>query len=227
MEKRRERLLEEARVLLARGGFEALNLRELARQAGLTVPTIYNLIGCKEDVLLAVAAGVLTEIEARTTPEADDDPLALAAAVVEESTRLFEEDEDFYRAAFLAVEWLDQGGQHHAEVARIYAWVGHMMEAGVAACRAAGDLEGRIPAALLAELITRNFRMNCRGWAFGHHDIAEFRRVALGDLYVTLCADATADFRTVLTQRIAGLTAPAVQAGTMSKRSQTSRGESQ
>ena len=35
MNKRRERLLAEARFLLANGGFEALNLRELARLADL------------------------------------------------------------------------------------------------------------------------------------------------------------------------------------------------
>ncbi|MGE0487472.1 MAG: TetR/AcrR family transcriptional regulator [Gammaproteobacteria bacterium] len=229
MEKRRERLLAEARLLLAHGGYEALNLRELARQAGVTVPTIYNLIGRKEDVLLAVAAGVLSELEARTATLPDADVLELASAVVEESARLFEENADFYRAAFLAVEWLDQGGQHHAEVVRLYAWIGQMIDAGLAACRRAGLVVGAIPPAQLTELITRSFRMNCRAWALGHRDIAAFRRDALADLHVALCADASAAFRATLIDRIAAPAATATRARTvrpktMSKRSKTSGG---
>lgn len=205
MEKRRSRLLAEARHLLASGGFEALNLRELARLAGVTVPTIYNLIGKKEDVLLALGAVVLTEIEARIAPIRHADPLTLAAAVVVESTRLFAEDENFYRAAFLAVEWLDQTGQHHEQVARIYAWAGALMSAGINACRTARLIRGRIPAAQISELLTRNFRMSFRGWAFGHYGIDEFRRIALSDLYILLTADAVETFQLRLLREISKL----------------------
>lgn len=225
MQKRRTRLLAEARVLLATGGYEALNLRDLARQAELTVPTIYNLIGRKEDVLLAVAAGVLVELEARVVPQGDTDPLTLASAVVEALTYLFAEDEDFYRAAFLAVEWLDQGGLHHQQVAHIYAWVGALLDAGLAACRSAGLLKGRIPEADINALIMRSFRMSCRGWAFGHYDIDEFRRISLTDLYITLCADAEETFHQQLTRRIGALSAPAVSTNTTRKPAQTPRGD--
>lgn len=203
MRKRRERLLSEARHLLANGGFEALNLRDLARRADVTVPTIYNLLGRKEDVLLAVAEGVLQEIESRTAPVPDADPLTLASAVVIESTRLFEEDPAFYRGAFLAVEWLDQGGQHHADAERIFAWVGRLVGQGIDACRVAKLLQGRIPSALMAEQFMRAFRMSCRGWAFGHYDIEAFRSIALADLYITLSADAVETFRLQLARRIA------------------------
>lgn len=205
MHKRRERLLAEARHLLANGGFEALNLRDLARLADVTVPTIYNLIGRKEDVLLAVADGVLQEIESRTAPGPEAEPLVLASAVVVESTRLFEEDPEFYRGAFLAVEWLDQGGQHHADVVRIFAWVGRLVSEGFEACRAAKLLQGRVPSALMAEQFMRSFRMSCRGWAFGHYGLDEFRRIALSDLFITLSADAVETFRLQLSRRIAEL----------------------
>ena len=205
MSKRRDRILAEARGLLARGGFEALNLRELARLADVTVPTIYNLIGKKEDVLLALGASVLTEIESRIAPVSDAEPLIVAAAVVEESINLFTSDQDFYRAAFLAVESLDQGGQHHAEVARIYAWVGDLLSVGIKACATARLVRGRIPAKLMAALITRNYRMSCRGWAFGHYDIDEFRRIALADLYITLASDAVETFHEQLMRKISKL----------------------
>lgn len=194
MRKRRERLLAEARQLLAAGGFEALNLRELARRADVTVPTIYNLIGKKEDVLIALGEDVLREIEVRTRPDDNADAMTQAAAVVDKTTALFAEDEAFYRAAFLAVEWLDQGGQHHAAAARLYAWVDRLIRGGIDACLGSGLLRAQVPAEALAALCTRNFRMSCRGWAFGHYDIDEFRRIALSDLYITLCADAVETF---------------------------------
>lgn len=225
MRKRRARLLAEARRLLARGGFEALNLRELARLADVTVPTIYNLIGKKEDLLLALGAGVLTELESRIAPAREADPLTLAAAVVVETTGLFAEEEDFHRAAFLAVEWLDQGGQHHEEVARIYDWVGELISAGIGACRAAQLLRGRIAPAMLSDLVMRNFRMSCRGWAFGHYGIDEFRRMALSDLYIALAADAVETFQVQLLHKIAELAPDGTDAKPSIRRTRNNRGE--
>ena len=53
MRKRRERILHAARTLIATDGFEALNVRALAAAAGVTVPTLYNLIGRKEAIVVA------------------------------------------------------------------------------------------------------------------------------------------------------------------------------
>lgn len=43
--KRREHILAAAREMIASDGTETLNVRDLAKEAGVTVPTIYNLIG--------------------------------------------------------------------------------------------------------------------------------------------------------------------------------------
>lgn len=203
MGRRRARLLTEARALLTSGGFETLNLRELARRAGVTVPTIYNLIGCKEDLFLAIAEEVLAELESRAAPGATDDPVELAESFVRGATTLFAEDESFFRAAFLAVEWLDQSGQHHAAVARLYAWVDRLFHDGIRACIAAGQLRGGVPASALTDALTRAFRMACRGWAFGHYDIATLRRIASNDVRLALCADAVDTFRQRLQREIA------------------------
>lgn len=206
MRKRRDRLLAQARALLTMHGFEALNLRELARLAEVTVPTIYNLIGNKEEVLVALFAEVLTEIEARIRDRDIGEPLARAGAVAEISTALFAEDENYYRSAFLAVEYLNQSGAHHDKVTQIYAWGERMATDGVLACQAARLLSGRIAPALLGELILRSFRTTCREWAFAQISLQEFRRIALVDIYITLAADATDSFQTVLVNNIAALT---------------------
>ncbi|MEM7467216.1 MAG: TetR/AcrR family transcriptional regulator, partial [Pseudomonadota bacterium] len=201
MQKRRMRILNEARRLLS-DGFEALNVRELAHQAGVTVPTIYNLIGKKEDVLLALVDDVLNEIETRVYHSHEDEPLKMATNVVTESAKLFAEDENYYRSAFIAVEGLDQSGLHHAAVERVYAWAATMMKRGVDTCREAGLLRGKISSSDMSALMIRNYRISCRSWAFGHATIEEFCDQVVGDIYLILAADAVETFHAQLIRKL-------------------------
>jgi AcrR family transcriptional regulator len=209
MQKRRARILTEARGLLARGGFEVMNLRELARCAEVTVPTIYNLIGSKDELILALIGDVLFEIETRIQTATDADPLQRATAIVTASTSLFAEDEQFYRPAFLAVEHLAQVGPDDDRVARIYAWGHRLIDDGIRACREARLLAGRIRAEAIADLVFRSYRSNCRAWASGEISIGEFRRIALLDVHIALAADAVDPFHTRLLKKITALSAPA------------------
>ena len=202
MERRRQRILAVARATLARGGFEALTLRSLAQEAGVTVPTIYNLIGNKEEVLLALADEVLAEIEARFPNKDEADPLDAAAAVVTGCTQIFSENANYYRAAFLALENLDQSGQHHDQVERVYVWAETLMHRGIDACLSAGLLRGRVAREQMSRLMTRSFRMNCRAWAFGYRTITQFHEQALADLYLILAADAVETFHARLLRNL-------------------------
>jgi AcrR family transcriptional regulator len=205
MAKRRSRILHEARKFVADGGFEMLNLRALASAAEVTVPTIYNLVGNKEAIVLALFEDALTEIEQRVGNHRDTDPLDMAEAVVTESIGVFEEDESYYRAAFIAVEYLDQGGPHHDSVAQIYQWGERLIIGGLNACASASLIQGRIPAIQLGEQILRSYRTSCRAWAFGQISIQEFRTAALTDVYVCLAADAVETFHATLIKKIAAL----------------------
>ena len=46
-ERRKARILSEARNLIAKEGFDALKLSELAARSGVTIPTVHNLLGKK------------------------------------------------------------------------------------------------------------------------------------------------------------------------------------
>ena len=63
MSKRRDTILREARTLIANEGFEALKIRELAVRAGLTVPTIYNLIGGKKEILAIIIQQLVEQLQ--------------------------------------------------------------------------------------------------------------------------------------------------------------------
>jgi AcrR family transcriptional regulator len=206
MAQRRARILDEARQLLVRGGVEGLNLRTLALAAKVTVPTIYNLVGNKEALVVELFSLALLEIESRVSARAGAAPLELAAAVVTESVGLFTEDEDYYRAAFIAVEHLNQSPEHHATVARLYQWGERLAAAGCLACQRAGYLRGRLDAGALGQHIVRSYLTNCRAWAFRHLNVQAFHDQALADVYITLAADAVETFHARLIKQISRLT---------------------
>ncbi len=63
MQKRRDRILEEAGQLLSRNDTSAFSLRKLAEAADVTVPTLYNLIGNKDAILVKLGSKMLERIE--------------------------------------------------------------------------------------------------------------------------------------------------------------------
>lgn len=205
MAKRRDRLLTQARKLITQGGIEGLNLRTLAREAGVTVPTIYNLIGNKEAVVVALWREALAAIAERIETHSTAHPLEKAESVVNESIGVFGEDEDYYRAAFLAVEYLDQQTEHADAVAQLYAWAAQLTAEAHKACHEAGLLRARIPGQLSGEQILRAYRTSCRAWAMGQISIEEFRKAALTDVYMSLAADAVETFNTTLITKVAAL----------------------
>jgi AcrR family transcriptional regulator len=53
---RRERILEAARGLVAEKGYEGMTMRDLAERSGVSVPTLYNLCGTKDELLFQAVA---------------------------------------------------------------------------------------------------------------------------------------------------------------------------
>ena len=58
-ERRKARILSEARNLIAEEGFDALTISELAVRSEVTIPTVHNLLGKKNDIVLAVFRGLV------------------------------------------------------------------------------------------------------------------------------------------------------------------------
>lgn len=227
MQKRRLRILDAARQMLVRGGYEGLNLRALAAAAGVTVPTLYNLIGNKEQIVVALFADALSEIEQRMATHQGTEPLEMAEAVVTESTGLFAEDEDYYRAAFIAVEHLSQSDEHHDAVARLYAWGERLATESYLACRRAGFSRGKVSPELMGSHILRTYRTSCRAWAFRHLLLSDFRQQALTDVYLALAADAVDTFHRRLIQKISQLATDPVARPSCNNRVSIRRGKKQ
>lgn len=60
---RREQLLEVARIVFAKHGYEAVTVEEIAEQAGVSRPILYNHFGGKQGVFEAVVDGEIARVE--------------------------------------------------------------------------------------------------------------------------------------------------------------------
>src|SRR5947209_19459743 len=61
---RRERILRAARKLVAARGYDGLTMRELADAARVSVPTLYNLFGSKDAILVAELQTIAARVAA-------------------------------------------------------------------------------------------------------------------------------------------------------------------
>jgi len=95
-EERRQHLIRAARELLSTGdgGFSMI---ELARQAGLSLATPYNLFGSKAAILHAVFAAEVTGLRRSVELADPSDPPRLALGVADHIAQAFARKPDFYR----------------------------------------------------------------------------------------------------------------------------------
>lgn len=205
MQKRRERILAEARAVLSSKGFEALNLRDLAELSGVTVPTIYNLVGNKEEVLNALMLGTFEDFEVELAKQLPRPAAGLPELMANTLLGMIKGDQAFYRAAALANERAEAGhkvagryGITRITVKRIFSDLCHtLLEEGL--------LKGEIDQVTLAEQMTNNHQVIMRDWAHRIISLDEFRAQSLRGFYITLAADAVATFHDESVSRLQAL----------------------
>jgi AcrR family transcriptional regulator len=202
MRSRRARILEEARLLLGDGGVEALSIRKLAEAADVASRTIYSLIGQKEDVLIALYAELQAKLLKRLASRPAQDPLTQGEDVAVEVAALLREDEDYSRAALLAIQHLDTVWPPRRAVIDLFASVEGVLTESFQRCVAAGLLRGHVPVAQLARLTLQSYRMTWMQWACRQIDLDRALADALLNFRIILMADATSEFRDELVRRV-------------------------
>jgi AcrR family transcriptional regulator len=100
---RRERILIAARKLITHGGVEALSMRQLAREAQLSVATLYNLYGSKADILYALLDQGMDAFDQSLKHIPTHDPITFATYCVDVATGLFISEKQFYRPLMAAI----------------------------------------------------------------------------------------------------------------------------
>jgi AcrR family transcriptional regulator len=201
MDARRQRILDEACRLLAGGGTEGLTLRGLAESSGVTVPTIYNLVGCKDQVVTSLIAAALDSLDEALRGAPAVRGIARAEAAVSASIKLFLGEPGRYAAVFRALQEM-QGKPDETVLGPLFRRAGEVYCLAVREAQHDGDLHGRLLPVPLGHHILHAQIEGLRLWGVGTLPASAVRARALYALYVSLLADATKPVRKLLLERI-------------------------
>ena len=204
IEGRRQRILEAARSLIAAGGMPALSMRKLAAEAGLSVTTLYNLYGVRDEILQAVIEDAVDRIVLILDAEAPlEDPLERCRAVITVSVAHLAENEAIYRPMVVA-DYEGVSGGPYADRRLAHRAAG-MQREGIEQAIALGLLHPTLDPERLAEQIYHGYDLASGQWAYGLLDAAGFEARALYGMYLVLLAVAKDDTRPQLESHLRDL----------------------
>ena len=190
---RKQKILDEARGLITSKGFEAFTLSELAQRAGVSIPTIHNLFGKKQEVFETLCDEMVVKVnEAVSEPDLTD-PIEAVQAYINNLLELYRSDEAFYRAAFVAGE--RTGLFEHQLPSGIF---NRSLKIAKQICQRGldhGYLKGDIDTDWLAEQLFGCQRLARQDWVNGYINLERYRVQVLIGMYMTFAADATPEFR--------------------------------
>ncbi len=201
--RRKERILECARQIIATQGYDALTLSQLASDAGVTIPTIHNLLGRKSKIIEHLVGDVILRIGQVLSRQTGDDPILTVQVFTEELISLYAKDEVLYKAAFLAGE--------RAKLFEHQTPQGIFMRSLALAtqlCQNAkikGYLRGKIETNILAEQLFGCQRLARHDWMNNYIDLNMYKSRVLSGMFTILAADATPKFKARLMAEIKAL----------------------
>lgn len=204
-ELRRQKILGIARELIASQGFDAFTISELASRSGVTIPTVHNLFGKKNDIVLELFRELVARIDQVLSEPDLEDPIASTEAFIDSLLNLYSVDEAFYRAAFLGGERL--GLFEHEMSDGIFKKSLRVAERLCLRARDQGYLVGRLDSQWLAEQLFNTQRMARQDWVNGYIGLERYRKQVVIGMLLTYAADATPDFHERICQRVEALIA--------------------
>ncbi|WOE75534.1 TetR/AcrR family transcriptional regulator [Alterisphingorhabdus coralli] len=124
----RARIRSAAEDIIRKQGIEALTMRHLAEEAGVSLRTPYNLFGSKTDVLVALLEDAEFDPMQLASEAGDALATAMLLTALDKIEAFFERDEAFYRDIYGAIMASDHQDARTAGVERVIA-SGRMMAA--------------------------------------------------------------------------------------------------
>jgi len=172
---RRARILAAARKLVAERGYDGLTMRDLARAARVSVPTLYNLFGSKDAILVAELETWAGRIAARL-PSGGDSFFARGMAGFEAGMQLLEEAPEMHRAIMRMAMTSPESSpmRRRAEEGFIAIMVGNLT-----AAKAAGQLADWAEPQIVARHMFAHHMALSLAWGMGELDMPTFRKAAL------------------------------------------------
>jgi AcrR family transcriptional regulator len=201
---RRENIFNIAKRLIATNGLDDFTISQLALEAGVTTPTIHNLFGKKSDIVKELVARLIEQMKWNTL-DPPSDPIENTKFFVGHMVMAFEQDENFYCAAFMAAEQvrlfdpkitdgLFQRAQRLAAPRR--EWY------------ASGLLLGNVEPRAIMRKVHNSNRLGRLDWAMGYIDLVQFRHQVTESILLAYACDASPELHARLIEEINRLDSP-------------------
>ena len=199
---RRERILSATRDLIAERGYREVTVRELARRCRVSVPTLYNLFGGKDELLRAAVEsqlrGVLASLEPAAARARGELPLIeLVERCAEEMARL----SDYHRSLLRA--FAEVGESRHLQ-ATLAGQLAAAFGSELRAMRARRELEAWISPEALGHQLTAACISSSVIWAQGSVGDAGLRASMVYAACLLLLGAARGAVRKALRERAEG-----------------------
>lgn len=195
---RRERIFAIAKRLIASKGVEDFTISELANEAGVTTPTIHNLFGKKNDIIKELVSTLIKEVQGDTSAPPID-PIENTAFFVDNVAAQFEQDIDFYRAAFMSADHLKLFDPRIPD--------GLFQQARQLATPnkewyEKGLLLGNIKPHVIRDRVHNSNRLARIDWVNGYIDLNQYRHQVVRSILLVYAADASQGLKVRLVEEI-------------------------
>jgi AcrR family transcriptional regulator len=198
---RKQQILAAARRVIRKKGFPHMSMRELAKEARVSLVTPYNLFGSKANVLYALLESFFHTLETALDEVKTQDPIDAMYALTQFSVKEYARDPVFYRSVLLSMVTTGE----LLPVPRIVQRCTTLWQRGLDAGIAQGLFQPRTRSDLVARQIQVNYRGAMELWLEGGVDIEGFETQLLYGLSLCLLAVATEKGRKRLLNRLRDL----------------------
>ena len=198
--RRREFILACAGDIIAEDGFDALTIARLAKQSNVTVPTVHNLLGRRAEILETLVNEAMNDVMRAATAFDPSDTISALENFIDGLISLIATNEPYYRAAFIAGERINFF-DHQSPNGIVANSRNHAREICAHAI-GQGKLLGEIDEKQIAQRLFSSQRLARLDWMHGYINLQAYRKQVLTGMFITLCADASLDFKAELLFRL-------------------------
>ena len=202
MQQRREDIITAAQNLLAQEDLVASSVRKLATSAGVSVATIYNLIGNRQAVLFAIVNDLTKQMGSKHENFDETSVLDFVERQLKALLSFTKSRENLLRSANLAFDQLSREADWSKSTTRIVKTAETTYVDIFTSSVDSGELRGDINPRVLSELVYRAYLNATMNWAYRRISMNKYKRMVLRDALIVLLADATDSFRPRLLERL-------------------------